>query len=171
MEQSEAIFWWAQCNEVINYMACVCEFRVSHMALVVKNLSANSGNKRDVGSNPGWERSPGRVNGNPLQYSCLENPRNRGAWYSPKSQTHLRWSCFSYVQLFVTLWTIALTNSSVPGILQTRILEWISIPTSFGVSSQPRNPAHLSDTSGRFFTAEGHTGSPNYMAQIIIVNS
>ena len=32
------------------------------------------------GSIPGWERSPREVNGNPLQYSCLENPMDRGAW-------------------------------------------------------------------------------------------
>ena len=46
---------------------------------VVKNLPANSG---DVGSFPGWGRSPGEGNGNPLRYSCLENPMDRGAWQS-----------------------------------------------------------------------------------------
>ena len=44
---------------------------------VVKNLPANAG---EVGSIPGSGRSPGEGNGNPLQYSCLENPRDRGAW-------------------------------------------------------------------------------------------
>ena len=44
---------------------------------MVKNLPANAG---DVGSIPGWGRSPGEGNGNPLQYSCLENPMDRGAW-------------------------------------------------------------------------------------------
>ena len=37
-------------------------------------------NERDLGSTPGWGRSPGEENGNPLQYSCLENPMDRGAW-------------------------------------------------------------------------------------------
>ena len=37
-------------------------------------------NVRDLDSIPGWERSPGEGNGNPLQYSCLENPIDRGAW-------------------------------------------------------------------------------------------
>ena len=37
-------------------------------------------NARDTGSIPGWGRSPGGGNGNPLQYSCLENPMDRGAW-------------------------------------------------------------------------------------------
>ena len=44
---------------------------------MVKNLPANAG---DVGSIPGSERSPGEGNDNPLQYSCLENPMDRGAW-------------------------------------------------------------------------------------------
>ena len=45
---------------------------------------ANAGDARDVGSIPGLGRSPGGRNGNPLQYSCLEIPMDRGAWdYSP----------------------------------------------------------------------------------------
>ena len=44
---------------------------------MVKNLFANAG---DAGSIPGLGRSPGVGNGNPLQYSCLENPMDRGAW-------------------------------------------------------------------------------------------
>ena len=50
------------------------------MALGGKNLPANAGDLRDVGSIPGWGRFPGEGNGNPLQYSCLENPMDRGAW-------------------------------------------------------------------------------------------
>ena len=50
------------------------------MALVVKNLPANAGDTGDVSSIPGWERSPGGGCGNPLQYSCLENPMDGGAW-------------------------------------------------------------------------------------------
>ena len=49
-------------------------------ALVVKNLSANVGDIRDAGSIPGSGRPPGGGNGNPLQYSCLENPMHRGVW-------------------------------------------------------------------------------------------
>ena len=44
---------------------------------VVKNLPTNA---EDTGSIPGSERSPGEGNSNPLQYSCLENPMDRGAW-------------------------------------------------------------------------------------------
>ena len=47
---------------------------------VVKNLPAKAGDTGDVGSIPGLGRSPGAGNGNPLQYSCLENPMDRGAW-------------------------------------------------------------------------------------------
>ena len=49
-------------------------------ALVVKNLPANAGDVKDSGSIPGPGRSPGERNGNPLSYSSLENPKNRGAW-------------------------------------------------------------------------------------------
>ena len=54
-----------------------------------KESACNAG---DLSSNPGSGRSPGEGNGNPLQYSCLENPMDRGAWQSPvtKSQAQLR---------------------------------------------------------------------------------
>ena len=66
------------------------------VVLVVKNLPANSGAIRDVGSIPGLGRSPGEGNGNTLQYSCcLENPMDRGAWRATvhgvaKSRTRLK---------------------------------------------------------------------------------
>ena len=47
---------------------------------MVKNPPADAGVAGNVGSIPGSGRSPGRGNGNPLQYSCLENPTDRGAW-------------------------------------------------------------------------------------------
>ena len=49
---------------------------------MVKSLAASAGDVRDVGSIPGLGRSLGGGNGNPLQYSCLENPVNRGAWWA-----------------------------------------------------------------------------------------
>ena len=62
--------------------------------LVVKNLPANAGDIRDMGSGPESGRSPGGGLSNQLQYSCLENPMDRGAWCSvvhrvAKSQTRL----------------------------------------------------------------------------------
>ena len=50
------------------------------MVLVVKNLPAKAVDVRDTGGIPGSGRSPGGGHGNPLQYSCLENPIYRGAW-------------------------------------------------------------------------------------------
>ena len=47
---------------------------------MVKNLAASAGDTGDVGLIPGSGRSPGEGNGTPLQYSCLENPMDRGAW-------------------------------------------------------------------------------------------
>ena len=47
---------------------------------VVKNRPASTGDSRDVGLIPGSGRSPGVGNGNPLQFSCPEDPMNRGAW-------------------------------------------------------------------------------------------
>ena len=66
----------------------------SQMALVIKNLPANAGDPKDSVSIPGLGRSPGEGNGNPLQYSCLETPMDRGAWWATvrritKSQTRL----------------------------------------------------------------------------------
>ena len=66
----------------------------SQVALVVKNPPTNSGDTRNVGLIPGWGRSPGGWHGNPLQYSCLENPMDREAWWAAvhkvaKSQTRL----------------------------------------------------------------------------------
>ena len=50
------------------------------MVLVVKNLPAYAGGVSDLNSIPGLGRSPGGGHGNPLQYSCLKSPMDRGAW-------------------------------------------------------------------------------------------
>ena len=67
----------------------------SQMAPVIKNPPANAGDIRDMRSIPGLGRSPGEGHGSPLQYSCLENPEDRGAWWATvhglaKSQTRLK---------------------------------------------------------------------------------
>ena len=58
----------------------VCNLWACQVVLVVKNLPANAGDIRELGSIPELERSPGGDHGNPLQYSCLENPMDRGGW-------------------------------------------------------------------------------------------
>ena len=68
---------------------------VSQKAQVIKNPPARAGHISDVGSVPGLGRSPGGRQGNPLLYSCLENPMDRGAWQAavpkvPKSRTWLK---------------------------------------------------------------------------------
>ena len=65
------------------------------MALVVKNPPANAGDTRDVGSMPGLGRSPGGGNGNLLQYSCLENPKDRGAWQATVHRVTKSWTQLS----------------------------------------------------------------------------
>ena len=62
---------------------------------MVKSPLANAGDIRDRSSIPGSGRSPGGGHGNPLQYSCLENPMDRGAWWATvhkdcKSRTQLK---------------------------------------------------------------------------------
>ena len=59
---------------------------------VVKNPPANVGNKGDKGSIPGLERSPGGENGNPLQYSCLENSMDRGALQATVHEATKSWT-------------------------------------------------------------------------------
>ena len=49
---------------------------------MVKNPPATAGDARDAGSIPGSGKSPGEGNGNPLQYSCLRNPMDRGGWWA-----------------------------------------------------------------------------------------
>ena len=70
---------------------------------------ASACNAGDPGSIPGLGRSPGEGNGNPLQYSCLENPTDRGAWRATvhgvaKSRTRL--SDFTFFLSFLPLWEI-----------------------------------------------------------------
>ena len=60
----------------------VSGFACLFVALVVKKLPASAGDVRDVGSTPGSGRSPEEGHGDPLQYSCLENPMDRGAWWA-----------------------------------------------------------------------------------------
>ena len=93
--------------------------------LVVKNPPANAGDVRDDGSIPGSRRSPGRGHGNPLQYSCLENPMDRGPWWATvhrvtKSWSQLKWlSAHSlihrgYVKKKKTQWMPKTMSSTKP---------------------------------------------------------
>ena len=91
------------------YYMCIClilKIYIAHMsnvyikniyltqvALVVRNPPANEGDARDAGSTPGSGRSPEVGNGNPLQYSCLENSMERGTWWAAihgATESHIR---------------------------------------------------------------------------------
>ena len=61
------------------FLRSACDFKSSLVTQMVKNLTANTG---DPGLISGLGRSPGEGNGNPFQYSCLENPMDRGAWWA-----------------------------------------------------------------------------------------
>ena len=116
----------------------------------VKEFASNAG---DLGSIPGSGRSPGKGNRNPLQYSCLENPMDREAWWATvhgvaKSQTRL--SDLTYTFRIKNIHEHAATaakslqscptlcdpvngsppSSHVTGILQARVLEWVAISFS-----------------------------------------
>ena len=102
---------------------------------------ASAYNAGDPGSIPGLGRSPGEANGNPLQYSCLENPMDGGAWLATvhgvaKSRTRLSDFTITAAAAAKSLQSCPTLcdprdssppGSAVPGILQARTLEWVAI--------------------------------------------
>ena len=66
--------------------------RASQVVLVVKNPPVHAEYSRDAGSIPGLGRSPGEGNGNPFQYSCLENSMDRGAWQATVHRVTKSWT-------------------------------------------------------------------------------
>ena len=78
--------------KIINY---IYEIGGSPGDIVVKNLPANAGNTRDAGLIPGSGRFPGGGHGNPLQYSCLENPMDRRAWRATVHGVAKNWTRMS----------------------------------------------------------------------------
>ena len=78
-----------------NFYGSIVDLWASQMALVVKNPPANAGDRRNTGLIPGSRRFPGGGHGNPLQYSFLECPMAKGAWWATvhrvtKSPTRLK---------------------------------------------------------------------------------
>ena len=79
--------WWATVHRITKGRTRLSDFththvllsRASQVALVVENLPASAGDIRDMGLIPRSGRFPGEGNGSSLQYSCLENPVDRGA--------------------------------------------------------------------------------------------
>ena len=86
-----------------------------------KGPACNSGDRGDMGSVSGWGRSPGGGNGNPFQYSCLENPLDIGAWWAPVHGVTESWTRLSVHARVVGLvsWEMEALNETegyrVPG--------------------------------------------------------
>ena len=98
-----AMHWWLfTLHCIYTYLCSIWGFLGGTM---VKNSPTNAGGAGDLDSIPGSERSPGEGNGNPLQYSCLGNPMDRGAWWATvhgvaESQTQLsNWAHSIYIVL------------------------------------------------------------------------
>jgi len=89
------------------------QIRFGWTSLVAQTVKASAYNVGDLGSIPGLGRSPGEGNGNPLQYSCLENPMDRGAWQAAvhgvtKSQIRLS----DFTSLHFKVWVHQLWNKT-----------------------------------------------------------
>ena len=84
--------YFKNCNKVSYfYYNVLLWIWTSKVVLEVKNRPVNAGDRRDVGSIHGLGRSPGGGNGNPLQYSCLENPMDRGVWQAADHEDCSPW--------------------------------------------------------------------------------
>ena len=69
---------------------------------MVKNPPANAEDLRDLGSIPGLGRFPGEGHGNPLEYSCLENPMDRGAWWVTVHRVAKSWTLLKRLSMTVS---------------------------------------------------------------------
>ena len=107
------------CNYLIKMLIqdfCrVVSFRASQVVLGVKNPPDNAEDIRNVGSVPGRGRSPGEGHGNPLQYSCPENPMDIGAWHVTihrvsKSRTQLKQLNTTHIVYFKWIYLIKESN-------------------------------------------------------------
>ena len=92
------VYFWALLSVLLIYVSIICKYHTVLITMLVLNLGSLSlpyCSSRDTGSISGSRRSPGGEYGNLFQYSCLENPMDRGAWQATvhrvaKSQTQLK---------------------------------------------------------------------------------
>ena len=101
--------------------------RASQVALVVKTPPADAGDPGDAGLIPGLERSPGGGHGNSLQYSCLENPMDRGAWWATVhgvAQSRI-WLKQCSMHAWLTTYTTVLLHKSPPMWYQNAFLKYL----------------------------------------------
>ena len=84
--------WWPEWEGNPEKRGGINTYGASQVVLVVKKPPTNEGDARDVGSVPGSGRSPGGGHGNPLWYSCLENPMDKEAWQAIVHRVTQRWT-------------------------------------------------------------------------------
>ena len=84
----------------------------SQVALVVKTLPANAGDKTEAGSILGLGRSPGGRHGNPLQYSCIEYPMSRGGWQATVHGVTKSWTWLKWLSIHAGYWAGVLNRDS-----------------------------------------------------------
>ena len=109
--------------------------------------------RKSPGSSPGLGRSPGEGNGNPLQYYCLENPTDRGAWYPTVYGVAKSWTRLSN---FTFTMDCSLPGSYVHAIFLARILEWVPCPPAGYLPNPGIEPSSLTSPAlagGFFITA------------------
>ena len=135
------------CDIILLYLAllltcvCVCVWGLPF------GSSCSAGALGDADAIPWSGRSPGGGHGSPFQYSCLENPMDRGAWPTTVYRITKSWTqLYNWPQMHVCVlnhsslcdpMNCSPPGSSVHGSLQVRILEWAAMPSSRG-PSQPR---------------------------------
>ena len=88
--------------------------QASQVALVVKKLPANAGDIRDLGSIFGLGRSSGAGHSHPLQYSCLENPMNRGDWWAMVHRVTKNWTWLKWFSMHAHIYTSLASWTSIP---------------------------------------------------------
>ena len=91
---------------------CIIWIWVSQIALVLKNQPAIAGGIRDMGSVSGSGRAPEGGHGNPLQYPCLENPTDRGAWQSTVIRVAKSWTRLKQLSMTMRIYIHASSNNS-----------------------------------------------------------
>ena len=93
---------WSDLAAAAAYYICILciIYGASQVVLVVKKLPAKAGDVRDAGWIPGLGRSPGEGHGNPLHYSYLENPIDRGAWQATVWRVRQDWSNLAHILIF-----------------------------------------------------------------------
>ena len=130
------------------------------MVLVVRNLPANAGDVRDVGSIPGSRRSPREGHGNPLQYSCLDNPMDRIAWRAIVHGVAKSWTLKQLLTLTLTF-TLSLSPDGSDGKESVCNVGDLSLICGLGKSPRERNGKPLQyscreNSMDRSYSSWGH---------------